>query len=313
MSAHSKSWDVVVAGDLFIDIVMSGFSSFPRPGQEAFAQQLRREIGGGAAITSSALARLNLKVAALGSAGLDDTPWLVDRLTAAGVDTSALKQHPTEPTGMTVSVSTPQDRAFYTYYGANECLPRLLKDRPALDLMAAARHVHFAFAPDPALGAGLFAELHQHGCRVSIDVGWHESWLRDHRSLDLLRQADLFLPNEQEAQAITGEREPQAMLDAFARRGLRNVALKLGASGAMLAFEGKRYRCPAYPVTPLDTTGAGDCFNAGFLYAWLGGERPECCLQIAAICGALSTRALGGVAAFPNRQELEHAMETVQS
>ena len=313
MSAHSKSWDVVVVGDLFIDIVMSGFSSFPQPGQEAFAHQFRREIGGGAAITSSALARLNLKVAALGAIGLDDAPWLLNRLTAAGVDTSAMKQHPSAPTGVTVSVSTPQDRLFYTYYGANAYLPTLLKDTAARQLMASAHHVHFAFAPDPSLAAGLVDDLHQHDCRLSIDVGWHESWLRDHRSLDLLREVDLFLPNECEAQAITGERPPQAMLDVFGRRGVRNVALKLGANGAMLAFEGQRYRCPAYPVTPVDTTGAGDCFNAGFLYAWLGGEQPECCLQIAAICGALSTRALGGVAAFPDRKELERAMETVQS
>ena len=312
MSAHSKTWDVVVVGDFFIDIVMSGFSEFPRPGQEAFAKQLRQEIGGGAAITSCALARLNLDVASLGAVGIEDSQWLLKRLTAAGVDASAVQQHPREPTGVTVSVSTPQDRAFYTYYGANEYLPTLLKDRPALDLMAAARHVHLAFAPDPVLCADFVAELQQHHCRVSIDVGWHESWLRDRRNLEVLRKADLFFPNEHEAEAMTGEREPQAMLDAFDKRGLRKVALKLGANGAMLAWEGQRYRCAPYPVTPLDTTGAGDCFNAGFLYAWLEGEPPECCLQIAAVCGALSTRALGGVAAFPSKAELERAMETVQ-
>jgi sugar/nucleoside kinase (ribokinase family) len=313
MIAPDKTWDVVVVGDLFMDTVMSGFYVMPRPGEEAFAQTLRQEIGGGAAITSSGLARLGLNVAVLGVVGKEDGMWIVKRLIEAGVNASALEHHPAEPSGVTVSVSTAEDRAFFTYYGANEHLPILLKNPEARALMAQARHVQFACAPDPALDAGLFLELHEAGCTISIDVGWHEFWLTDPRNYDMLSEADLFFPNEREAALMTGRRDPEDMLDALRRKGVRNIALKLGAKGAVLSWRGESIWCSPYPVDSVDTTGAGDCFDAGFIYAWLSGESPEDCLRTACVCGALSTRGLGGIATFPLREELEEALETVRS
>ena len=156
MAGRVKNWDVVVVGDFFMDVVMSGFGAFPRLGEEAFAQTLRQEIGGGAAITSCGLARLGMNVAVLGVVGQEDGIWLVKRLMAAGVNASALEHHPNEPSGVTVSVSTPYDRAFYTYYGANEHLQHLLRDKDAQLTMSLARHVHFACGPDPVLDVALF-------------------------------------------------------------------------------------------------------------------------------------------------------------
>ena len=313
MSWREKTWDVVVVGDFFIDIVMSGFHQLPRLGEEGFAQTMRREIGGGAAITASGLARLGTRVAVLGVVGSEDGLWIVKRLLAGGVNASALEFHESEPSGVTVSVSTPHDRAFFTYYGANERLPRLMKEKDARELMSAARHVHFACGPDPVLDAGLFPELRRHGSTVSIDVGWHESWLTDERNLDMLREADIFFPNEREAELMTGETEPAAMLRVLFDRGVRHVALKLGSKGAMLNWNGQIFRCAPYPVEPVDTTGAGDSFDAGFICGRLRECPPEECLQIGAICGALSTRGLGGLAAFPTREELQEALEGVRS
>ena len=313
MTARKKTWDVVVVGDFFMDIVMSGFYVMPRLGEEAFAQTLRQEIGGGAAITSSGLARLGLKVAVLGVIGKEDGMWIVKKLIGAGVSASALEHHPTEPSGVTVSVSTAEDRAFFTYYGANEHLPLLLKEPEARALMANSRHVHFACAPDPVLDAGLFPELHEAGCKISIDVGWHEFWLTDPRNYGILSEADLFFPNEREAALMTGRKNPEDMLEELQRRGVRNIALKLGGKGAVLAWRGELIWCPPYPVDSVDTTGAGDCFDAGFIYAWLNGESPEYCLRTACVCGALSTRGLGGIATFPVKEELEEALETVRS
>ena len=181
---REKTWDVVVVGDFFIDIVMSGFERLPRLGEEGFAKTLRTEVGGGAAITSSGLARLGVNVAVLGVVGKEDGMWIVRRLVDAGVNASALEIHPSEPSGHTVSVSNPQDRAFFTYYGANEQLPSLIREEEARALMASARHVHFACGPDPDLDAGVFAELHRNGCNISIDVGWHEPWLQDPASMN---------------------------------------------------------------------------------------------------------------------------------
>jgi len=313
MDRTGKTWEVVVVGDFFMDIVMTDFYRLPQLGEEAFARGLRREIGGGAAITACGLARLGVNVAVLGVVGKEDGVWIVTRLMAAGVNATALEHHPTEPSGVTVSVSTPEDRAFFTYYGANERLPEMLKNADARTLMAAARHVHFACGPDPELDGDLFEELHGRGCTVSLDVGWHVPWLEDERSFELLRQCDMFFPNEREAERLTGESDPVLMLGNLAARGVRGVALKLGARGARLLWHEREWAAPPYVVSPIDTTGAGDSFDAGFIYEWLRGGSPEECLQTAAICGALSTRAMGGLEGFPHAQELQEAVAEVRS
>ena len=98
---------------------------------------------------------------------------------------------------------------------------------------------------------------------------------------------------------MTGERDPAKALEKFAAAGIERVALKLGCRGAALLWQGDILFAPAHPVTPLDTTGAGDCFDAGFLHAWLKGESPETCLATGNLCGAISTEGYGGISNFP--------------
>jgi sugar/nucleoside kinase (ribokinase family) len=302
---RGKSRDVVVAGEFFIDEILSGFHALPKLGEESFARHFRREIGGGAAITACGLAKLGVSVSTVGVVGEADGSWVLDRLMSFGVDAAALEFHPGEPTGLTVSVSTREDRAFFSYYGANQRLPQILRRPETLKLMASAKHVHFACAPDSELDAPLFAALRRRRCRISIDVQSHVSWLTRAENLNLLRQCDLFLPNEREAEWISGEAGAHRILRVLREKGLRGVGLKLGGKGAALLWRKREYLCDPYPVETVDTTGAGDGFNAGFLYAWLRGEQPQRCLEIANLCGALATRELGGVAAFPSAQELQ--------
>ena len=108
---------------------------------------------------------------------------------------------------------------------------------------------------------------------------------------------------------MTGETEPERILRRFNEEGVKAVALKLGANGAGLLWEGQISFVDRHPVKPVDTTGAGDSFDAGFLHAWLRGEAPEDCLRIASICGALSTEGLGGLNAFPSRDRLESELK----
>jgi len=120
----------------------------------------------------------------------------------------------------------------------------------------------------------------------------------------LLAELDWFLPNESEASLLTGETDEAEMLRVFSSRGVRGVVVKLGAKGAVL-WKGKNtLRTPAMEVAAVDTTGAGDAFNAGFLHALLAGLPLETCLKRGAICGSLSTRQAGSVAAFPNLTEV---------
>lgn len=298
-----KNWDVITVGDVFIDIVMSGFAAMPNLGEEVECERLQYEAGGGAAITACGLAKLGCRTAILAVVGNADSEWFRRRVADCGVDVSHLILHESEPTATTVSVSTNIDRAFFTYRGANKLLPELFADPAFRQMMLQARHVHLANAIAPEMLIALANELHDAGTTLSVDVGWSEVWLRDERSLHALKAVDLFLPNEREAELMTGQTGSETMLQAFADAGLRTVALKLGGNGAALLHKGKFYLAAPHNVDPIDTTGAGDCFDAGFLFAWLKGKEPAEWLRIANVCGALSTRALGGIAAFPQPEE----------
>ena len=299
-----KQWDAIVVGDLFIDLIMTGFPTLPGLGEEGFAGACGRETGGGVANTSCGLARLGLRTALLAIAGADEIEWFSKRFSARGVDTSMLIAHPTEPTAITVAVSTPQDRIFYTYYGPNSELPDLLGRSETWERLGRARHVHFAFPVAPRLLADLAQWLRERGTSTSIDVGWQEGWLAEPASMAAITRVDWFLPNDHEAERLTGETKPDRMLAWFRERGVCGVAVKLGPQGSAASIQGECRTAPSIPVTPVDTTGAGDCFNAGFLYGILRGMPLDECLRIGNICGALSTQAAGGIAGFPTLEQL---------
>jgi sugar/nucleoside kinase (ribokinase family) len=303
-----RAFQAIVAGELFTDLIMSGFDFWPRPGQEAFAKEFHREVGGGAANTACGMAKLGSRAAVLGVVG-QDGDWLLQQLENRAVNTSLITRDSGQPTAFTVAVSTPEDRAFLTYAGANRSFPAAIAEAAAAGRLAQAAHVHLAFPPDLSTAADLLTAVRNNGCTVSLDVGWHEDWLRDPRLREILPLLDLFFPNETEAHCITGEKDPAAMLRWFATAGVRRVAIKLGARGAALFWDGATFFNTPPPVTPLDTTGAGDSFNAGFLHSWLRGDSPDMCLRAGNICGALSTQAYGGVEGVPDGAQLNELLK----
>jgi sugar/nucleoside kinase (ribokinase family) len=189
--------------------------------------------------------------------------------------------------------------------GASRELPAMLKQITSRGEFAKTRHVHLAFAPEPTEAGNLFKELTSQGCTLSVDVGWHPEWLSDAGCREALRNVNIFFPNEREAALMTGETEPRRILQTFEKMGLRTVALKLGQAGAGLLCDGTIICCEPITVQSVDTTGAGDCFDAGFLYAWLRGDDPQSCLKAGTVCGAFSTRCLGGIAGFPTVVEMD--------
>jgi ribokinase len=304
MSA-ARSVEVLVVADLFMDLVMSGFIKWPpSPGEEIFARRFCREAGGGAAITACGLATLGLQVGVVGAVGEVDGQWLIERLESRNVDTSAIKKSTVEPTAVTVSISSVSERTFLTYTGANRELAALFHQYIERNEFGETRHVHLAFAPEPNEAVALIENLIARGCSLSADVGWHPEWLADTRCQEALRKVDVFLPNEREARHMTGETEPGRILAAFQKIGFNMVALKLGSQGAALLCDDRIMFTEPISVQSVDSTGAGDCFDAGFLFAWLRGDEPQDCLRAGAICGALSTMQLGGIAGFPTRAEL---------
>jgi sugar/nucleoside kinase (ribokinase family) len=304
----SPDIDVLVAGDLFVDLIMSGVSSWPTPGTEVFAREFRRDIGGGAAITACGLARLGTRTAAFSVVGQDNGSWVADRLTNFGVITSELRFDPAEPTGLSVAISTPEDRTFLSYQGANRLFHEALLEAVATNRLGRARHIHLGWAPPLDTALGLLASIRDRGCSITLDVGWHEAWLSDSRVPELLPMIDVFFPNEVEAQRITGEVDAERSLRWFEAAGARRVALKLGSRGAALLWDGEILRVTPCKVLPVDTIGAGDSFDAGFLHYWLRGASPLTCLRAGNFCGGASTEAYGGVSAFPDAERVERAL-----
>lgn len=303
---------VAVAGEIYIDLIFSGLDEWPQPGKEIFAKSFHRELGGGAAITASALASLGTECSVFACVGADTYEWVVSRLAEFGVGNEVCMEV-SELTAITVSATQPHDRAFLSYAGANRFFDAVLLEAVRTERHIASRHVHMAFPPQLAVAQELVQQIHAQGCTVSLDVGWREDWLRDLRSIELLQQMDIFFPNEAEARCITGLDEPEAMLKWFAGRSVDHVVLKLGAQGAAMLWDGEICIRAGHPVTAVDTTGAGDCFDAGFLHGWLNGVSPSDCMRAANVCGALSTEALGGLNALTSERWLTMKMQREHS
>lgn len=297
---------VLCAGEINVDLVLQGYTEFPTPGKEVLVRDCQLVLGSATAIMAMGLARLGTPVAFVGRVG--DDVWgryCLEDMATRSIDVSRVIRGGGPRTGITVSITHPRDRALVTYLGAIAALTG--KDVPDA-AMAGLDHLHassfyFQEGLRPDL-PDLFARARRAGLTTSLDTGFDPSGRWDGGLRETLRETDLFFPNEVELEALTGCPDPADGLRALADGPTRVVA-KLGARGAM-ALEGERLvHVPAYPVQAVDTTGAGDSFNAGFLHRWLQGAPLEDCLRLGAACGALSTRALGGTAAQPTLPEAE--------
>lgn len=319
----SPTFDLLVIGDVNPDVVLGPVPDPLAYGQrEQLVDHGRLVLGGSAAIVACGAARLGLRVAFAGRAGDDPAGAFVRQaLAERGVDTGALVTDPELPTPLTAVLTHArgQDRAILTAAG---CLAATGPYDVPDELLADARHVHAAsFFLMPRLAGALpalFGKARAHGATTSLDTNDDPRQRWDARLLrPALIATDFLLPNAAEARAMAkalGVRtaaaaespSPAARLTEAAAQLARYgplVAVKNGADGA-LAHEGTRtLRAAPVPVDALDTTGAGDSFDAGFLAATLRGMDTGAALELAAACGALSTRAHGGTAAQPDWAE----------
>jgi sugar/nucleoside kinase (ribokinase family) len=307
----SKRWDVLAAGEIYIDHIFTGFASWPDPGGEVFAPSYKRELGGGAAITACGLGRLGRKVAALGIVGVEESEWIASVLDAHRVDDSTLRPSAGH-TGTTVSISTVEDRSFFSYAGPNSMLPAWLREEAVLAQLTQARHVHFALALPRDLALRLLPALRDAGTSVSLDPGWQPVWYDDAENRATCREVDFFLPNEKEAAHLaglaSGGETPQELAAALLRAGFANTVVKLGSKGAIATCGGSICRVAAAEVQVVDTTGAGDAFDAGLLDALLDNTSTEAMLRRGCLLGSLSVRGAGALSGLPLREEIEEML-----
>ncbi len=300
---------ILVAGELNVDLVLQNYQSFPELGHEVVVEDVSLTLGSASAICASGLAKLGNSVVFAGKLGCDSWGDLcLKSLTSLGVDCSPIVRDPAIKTGITVSITSRTDRALVTYPGS---IAELRAGDVRDEDLKQCGHMHVSSfylqrALRPDLKA-LFERAHRNGLTTSLDPGFDpdEKWGED--LLDTLTEVDVFLPNETELAAITRHQDREAALRALENGRTLTIA-KLGSDGCITLCRGSLVIVPAYRLTPIDTTGAGDSFNAGFLHAWLRGEGLADAMQFGAACGALSTLESGGTTGQPSEQRARQFM-----
>ena len=309
----TTDFDLLVIGDANPDVVLSGV-----PHELSFGQRERLVesgavvLGGSAAITACGAARLGLRVAFVGRVG-DDAfgHFVLDELAGRGVEVIGCVIDRELPTGLTVALLAGDDRAILTAPG---CIPRLTVQDIDPKLTRSARHVHVSsYFLQSGLAADLprcFRAIRQRGGSTSLDTNDDPTGAWNSGVAAALAETDVVLPNETEALALAGRTDGDVVAASRQLAQLSRLpVVKLGAAGALAWSDGGAVTANGLPVDPVDTVGAGDSFNAGFLAGWLGGNGVESSLRLAAACGSLSTRATGGTSAQPTMAEAMAAME----
>jgi sugar/nucleoside kinase (ribokinase family) len=307
-----RDFDVVVVGELNADLILWGDVT-PAFGQvEKLIDDATLTLGSSSGIFACGAARLGLRVAFIGKVG-DDVfgHFLKSNLEARGIHTSGLIVDPRLKTGLTVIFSRgahtgqggSDDRALLTYAGSIAALRYAEVDQA---LLARSRHLHLGsyFLLD-GLRADvprLFADAHAQGLTVSMDTNYDPTEQWDGGLPEALKHTDVFLPNETELCAITRQADPEAALSRLAQQ-VPLVAAKLGARGALGQRGGECAWANPLAVKVVDTTGAGDTFDSGFVYGYLAGWPLARALQLGCVCGSLSTRAVGGTTGQPTLPE----------
>ena len=278
---------LLCAGEAFEDLIFVGLERLPEPGEEVKTDRFTATFGGGAVITAVQAARLGMKTTLISALG----EQAVKRMKKERVTVTNLRK-PNEPHAITAALSTGDDRAFVTYNGVNVKLEeRLARVLPNVK----ATHVHLCFYPhDCRQWTAIVSKLQDKGITTSWDFGWNEPLTNDRGLTDLIDTLDFLFVNDREARLYTGTSSLQDAIAEWRKRSAITI-IKLGDQGAVWLAPDRDILVPAPKVKAIDTTGAGDSFNAGFLVAWMSGKKPQQCLVAGNKLGAASTLHAGGI------------------
>ncbi len=305
--------EVLCAGIVVADHVSSPITHVPAAGELVMADRLLLTIGGCAANAAVDLVKMGVRTAIAGRVGGDVFGRVVaDMLREAGVDVSPLVVSPGHDTSQTLIVNVAgEDRRFIHTFGANADFSA--GDIPR-DLATRCRALYlggYLLMPKvvPEELASVFAAARAAGVKTVLDVvtPGRANYLPHLERL--LPHVDAFLPNNHEAQLITGESDPVKQAETFHRLGAKNAVVTLGGEGAVLVGDGVRLRSGVYPVPFVDGSGGGDAFDAGFIYGLLKGLPPDDCLRVASALGASCVRAVGTTPGVFTRDECEEFLQ----
>ena len=303
-SASHKRFDLTIAGEINLDLILYGLPVDMPVERELLASNFETTLGSSSAILAHNLSVLGASVGFTTCLGNDSLGRIaLDRLAESGLDLSHIVPSPSgTATGVTVLLTHGPVRHILTYPGT---MAELTCDALDVDYLASSRHFHLSsLFLQTGLHSGLptlLKDLKSRGLTLSLDTNDDPADRWDGILNEVLPLIDLLLPNEDELLRIA---HTSSLEEALAKIGaiVPLVVVKRGSRGALVFEGGVGTEIPAAVVTtPVDTIGAGDSFNAGFLAAYLKGNPPAFCARAGNVAGALSTLRAGGTEAFRDR------------
>jgi len=297
-------FDVTIAGELNLDLILYGLPEALPPERELLASKMMLTLGSSSAIVAHNMAVLGCRVgfsSCIGSDSFGDVA--ATRLRDAGVDVSTVRRLADGAcTGLTVILPRPTWRNILTYPGT---IFALKPEHLDMDYLASSGHFHLSsyFLQRGLLThiPQLFRELKTAGLTLSLDTNDDPDDLWQSGLRDVLPLVDILFPNEREAMKISGCSTLESAIRWLTER-VPLVVVKLGAQGAVACRSRERFHSPAIALDAVvDPVGAGDSFVAGFLSQYVRGAALEECLRIGNLSGALSVSRPGGTEAFRDR------------
>jgi sugar/nucleoside kinase (ribokinase family) len=309
--------EVFCVGNAVTDVLARPVDHLATPGTSQRLEDVVLAAGGNTVNTGIALARLGVRVRIAAAIGDDRFGrFLRERVRAEGIDDSSLITLAGAKTSTSlVLVESTGERRLLHLRGVSAFFSDQNLD---WGLVAGTRVFHFAsaFALPAFDGAPLERTLkraRELGCLTSVNICWDVQG----RWLSLLKpalpQTDFIFPNREEGQQLTGESEPAAIARRLRSLGVKTVVVKLGAGGCLVESPEGAFTSPGFAVHPVDTTGAGDCFAAGFLAALCRGQSVAEAARFANAAGALATLGMGGADSAPTTAAIEEFLRRLTS
>ena len=297
-----NKFDTLVVGELNVDLILNKIESFPEIGKEKLAGEMTLTLGSSAAIFAGNLSSLGAKTAFLGKIGKDSFGDLVvNSLKERGVSTDFIGIDESAKTGATIILNFDEDRAMVTHAGAME---NLTVGEITDEQLATAKHMHVSsIFLQPKLKRNindLFKRAKKIGLTTSLDPQWDPAEKWDLELDKLLPYVDVFLPNEEEIIHLTNEVNFETAVNKIWEFA-NIIVVKRGNKGSVVYHKNYKSSIPAFlNKNVVDAIGAGDSFDAGFIFKYVNGESLESCQRFGNITGAVNTTAAGGTTAFKN-------------
>ena len=298
--------DITIAGEINLDLILYGLPEHMPTERELLASGFAITLGSSSAILAHNLAALGSRVGFVTKVGDDSFGALaVERLRERGVDLAGIAHG--AKSGVTLILPHGPERHILTYPGT---ISELRFEDLDLDYLASARHFHMSslFLQRELLPRvpELFRRMKSAGLTTSLDTN-DDPEDRWDSVLEILPHVDILLPNEREAMKMSRADDLETALSRLAQM-VETIVVKMGASGAVAIRNGRRFSAPAVPVTVIDSIGAGDSFDAGFLHQFLRGADLTTCLAYGNRCGAFSATGCGGTEAFRDTARMQELL-----